>query len=183
MNRAVSILTVKRASSANGVYKLAGTASTPTPDRTGDIVDPMGARFKLPLPLLWQHDHQKPVGQVKSLTPGPGGINFEAEIPKVDVPGNLKNRVDEAVHSLENALVSAVSIGFKALDFDVIETGYFFKVWEFLELSLVTIPANSEASVRLIKHFDQQRHITSAKRREPLSNRKPIYLNTDVEVY
>lgn len=32
-----------------------GTATTSSVDRAGDIVDPRGAEFKLPLPLLWQH--------------------------------------------------------------------------------------------------------------------------------
>ncbi len=32
-----------------------GTATTANVDRAGDVVEPMGVEFKLPLPLLWQH--------------------------------------------------------------------------------------------------------------------------------
>ncbi|HET7375741.1 MAG TPA: hypothetical protein VFK30_03475, partial [Anaerolineae bacterium] len=39
-----------------------GVATTPTPDRVDDIVDPMGAKFNLPMPLLWQHRHDQPIG-------------------------------------------------------------------------------------------------------------------------
>lgn len=41
---------------------ITGTASTPTTDRMGDVVEPMGAKFKTPMPLLWQHESDKPVG-------------------------------------------------------------------------------------------------------------------------
>lgn len=41
-----------------------GIATTPATDRMGDIVESMGAEFKLPLPLLWQHDSDSPVGTV-----------------------------------------------------------------------------------------------------------------------
>ena len=35
---------------------ITGVATTPTPDRVGDIIEPLGVRFNNPLPLLWQHD-------------------------------------------------------------------------------------------------------------------------------
>ncbi|RYF48678.1 MAG: hypothetical protein EOO27_35025, partial [Comamonadaceae bacterium] len=44
--------------------EFSGIASTPQPDRLGDVVEPMGARFKLPLPLLAKHDKSKPIGEV-----------------------------------------------------------------------------------------------------------------------
>src|SRR6516164_2635301 len=43
---------------------ITGLATTPTPDRTGDVVEPTGALFELPLPLLWQHDAKQPIGSV-----------------------------------------------------------------------------------------------------------------------
>src|SRR5689334_9772704 len=41
-----------------------GVASTITPDRMDDIVDPKGAVFKLPIPFLYQHDSSKPIGWI-----------------------------------------------------------------------------------------------------------------------
>jgi hypothetical protein len=45
----------------------------------GDVVEPMGAQFKNPMPLLWQHDSQ-PVGQVTFGKPTKDGIPFEARL-------------------------------------------------------------------------------------------------------
>lgn len=53
--------------------------------------------------------------------------------------------------------MAAVSIGFQPIK-DAVEAikggGYRFKEWEWLELSLVTIPANSEAAISTIKAID-----------------------------
>jgi hypothetical protein len=54
MNRAYSILNVKTIDSERRI--LIGMATTPTPDRLGDVIEPMGVRFAYELPLLWQHD-------------------------------------------------------------------------------------------------------------------------------
>ena len=58
MNRAYSILAVKAVE--NDKRTLSGMATTPTPDRVGDIVDPLGVKFTNPVPLLWQErpDHR-----------------------------------------------------------------------------------------------------------------------------
>ena len=56
MNRAYSILNVKGQTEDDGFVYVEGIASTPTTDRQGDSVDPMGAKFAAPMPLLWQHD-------------------------------------------------------------------------------------------------------------------------------
>lgn len=55
-----------------------GVASTPTADRMGDVVEPMGAKFQTPMPLLWQHEHDKPVGHVTFAKPTKAGIPFKA---------------------------------------------------------------------------------------------------------
>ena len=56
--KAYSTLTIKAVDDARRVLR--GIASTPSTDRSGDIVLPAGARFTLPMPLLWQHDQDKP---------------------------------------------------------------------------------------------------------------------------
>jgi HK97 family phage prohead protease len=155
--RAFSILDVKSITEREDAWVVKGIASTPTVDRMGDIVEPLGARFMPPMPLLWQHQSDKPVGRMVAAKPTKKGIPFEAEIPKVSEPGTLKDRIDEAVHSLKYRLVAAVSIGFKAVR-DQVEVladgGLRFKEWEWLELSLVTIPANPDATITSFKSFD-----------------------------
>ena len=62
MKRAYSTFQVKNID--NEQRMIEGIATTPTPDRMGDIVEPDGAEFKMPIPLLWQHDSHEPVGHV-----------------------------------------------------------------------------------------------------------------------
>lgn len=157
MNRAYSVLNVKSLSEEERV--ITGIATTPQTDRAGDVVVPTGVKYKNPLPLLWQHDHSKPVGTVEFSEPTQKGVEFIARLPKIEEAGVLKDRVDEAWQSVKAGLITAVSIGFRALK-DGIEPmkngGYKFLETEVFELSLVTIPANSEATIQTIKSFDAQ---------------------------
>lgn len=151
--RAYSILTVKAVSEDRRIIK--GIATTPTPDRVGDIVDPMGVKFSNPLPLLWQHEHDKPVGTVKFSDPTEDGIEFEAELPAIAEEGKLKDRVDEAWQSVQHGLVKGASIGFRPLEYSYLDDGGIrFSRSEVFELSLVTIPANAEATIQLVKSID-----------------------------
>lgn len=157
MERAYTVIETKGFSEDDDKVYIKGIASTPTPDRMLDVVEPAGAQFKTPMPLLWQHDHHKPVGHVTFAKPEKSGIPFEAELPKIKEEGTLKQRVDEAIQSLKYKLVAAVSIGFNPKEFSYMENGgIHFKEWEWLELSLVTIPANSEAVISAVKSADQK---------------------------
>lgn len=141
-----------------------GIASTPSPDRVGDVVEPAGAKFKLPLPLLWQHQHDQPIGHVEFAQARKDGIPFRARILKIDEPGRLKDRLDEAWQSIKHGLVRAVSIGFKNIEHSVMEDGgWRFLKWEWLELSAVTIPANAEATITSIKSIDRELRGASAR--------------------
>jgi HK97 family phage major capsid protein/HK97 family phage prohead protease len=130
-----------------------GFATTPTPDRNGDIVDPAGAEFTLPIPLLWQHDQTRPVGDVFEVRPGPDGIYIRAKFAKVDEPGTLRDRLDEAWQSVKARLVRGLSIGFKPIGTPtrIAGGGYHIKRWMWGELSAVTIPMNVAATITAIK--------------------------------
>lgn len=153
MNRAYSLLEIKSVDEERRM--LSGIATTPTPDRVGDIVESLGVKFKNPLPLLWQHKSDQPVGQAKFAKPTKDGIAFEAQMPNITEPGALKNRIDEAWQSVKLGLVRAVSIGFKPIEMSFLDDGGIrFLKSEVLELSLVTIPANAEATISTIKAYD-----------------------------
>jgi HK97 family phage major capsid protein/HK97 family phage prohead protease len=155
VNRAYSLLHVRSVDAE--ARTITGIATTPEPDRMGDVVDPKGVTFKNPLPLLLHHDSHRPVGRVRFLTPTAKGINFEATIAQVDEPGVVKERVDEAWHSLKAGLIAGVSIGFRVIG-DAVEQlksgGLKFLKTEVLELSLVTVPANSDCTILSIKSLD-----------------------------
>lgn len=78
VNRAYSILEVKAIQDGEDFVTVEGIASTPTTDRMGDVVEPLGAKFQTPMPLLWQHEHDKPVGHVTFAKPTKAGIPFKA---------------------------------------------------------------------------------------------------------
>lgn len=152
VERAYSILQVKSVSDERRIIE--GIASTPTPDRVEDIVEPLGARFRIPMPLLRAHDHDQPVGWVEFARPTRSGIPFTARIdcPEQDDPQPLKDRLNTAWKEVKRRLVTAVSIGFRALDIDFMETGGIrFNEWEWLELSLVVVPANPQATINDVK--------------------------------
>jgi len=113
MNRAYAVLAIRAVDDEQRVIE--GIATTPSTDRMGDIVEPMGATFALPMPLLWQHDHAAPVGMVEFAKPTKAGIPFKATLARVDEPGRLKDRIDEAWQSVKAGLIRAVSIGFGRL--------------------------------------------------------------------
>lgn len=154
MSRAYSVLTVKAVDEEQRI--ITGTATTPTPDRMGDIVEPLGVTFaKDGVPLLWQHRSSEPVGRVKFSKPTKDGVEFTAKLPKVEEPGRLKDRVDEAWQSVKLRLVRGVSIGFRAIEYAFMDDGGIrFIASEIMELSLVTIPANTDAMIETIKALD-----------------------------
>lgn len=154
-HRAYSFLEVKEFEDVDGERIIKGMATTPSPDRVGDVVEPLGVEFKNPLPLLWQHEADKPVGLVTFSKPTAKGIEFEARLPK-DIPeGKLRDRIEEAWQSVKLGLVRAVSIGFRTLEYELIkEGGIRFNRSEVMELSLVTIPANADATITSVKSFD-----------------------------
>ncbi len=155
MNRAYSLLEIKSVKDDERVIE--GIASTPSPDRVGDIVEPMGAKFSLPMPLLLDHNHEQNVGQVTFAKPTKAGIPFRAKIESDDEPGEVKTLLDKAWKLVKKGLRSAVSIGFTIDDYEVMKDGgWRIKQWSWLELSLVTIPANAEATIDRIKSIDAE---------------------------
>jgi HK97 family phage prohead protease len=135
--------------------EIEGWASAPSTDRQGDIVEPLGAKFQLPLPLLIDHDHHQAVGEVFEATPTPKGIRFRARIMKIAEPGAAKDLVDYAWALVRSGLRKTVSIGFRGIDVDVLPTGgYHWKSWDWYELSLVAVPAQPDAKVTGFKNVE-----------------------------
>lgn len=149
MKRAYSVLEIKAVDDGEGL--ITGIATTPSTDRMGDIVEPEGAMFKLPIPLLWQHDSRQPIGMVERAKVTKDGIEIVARIAR-----GVSTRIDEAWTLIKAGLVRGLSIGFRGVESaDIKGTwGVRFTKWEWLELSAVTIPANADASIASVKHFD-----------------------------
>lgn len=157
MERAYSTLVIKAVGDEGGKRTFKGVASTPAADRTGDIVEPKGAQFKLPIPLLWMHDSADPIGWITAAKVTEKGIEVEGEVANIDQEGALKDRLTNAWQMLQAKLVRGLSVGFKPLEASRIEGtfGMRYTKWLWFELSAVTVPANAEASITTIKSLDK----------------------------
>jgi HK97 family phage major capsid protein/HK97 family phage prohead protease len=135
---------------------ISGIASTPNPDREGNIFDPLGAQFVNPIPLLLHHDIRQPVGQA-TLTATKAGLLFEATIASVTEPGPLRDRLEDTWQQLQAGLLNKASIGFRVLEGGAarLRSGFvrLFKT-EVCELSLTTMPVNADAVVLAVKSLE-----------------------------
>lgn len=154
MDRAYSLLEVKSVDQSQRIIE--GIASTPTPDRGGDSMDPAGAEFTLPMPLLWFHDDRNPIGQVFAADVRPDGIFIRARVSSVSAPGRLKTLVDEAwaAFTADPPLVRGLSIGWAPIEAKTV--GKIRRVirWVWGELSAVSVPMNTQATILSVKSAD-----------------------------
>lgn len=170
MNRtAYSRLTLKSIDAKQ--RRISGIATSPRLDRHGDRINPLGCKYENPTPLLWQHSHSEPIGTVEFEKPTVDGVKFHAHLPKVDEECTLRDRVDSAWQSIQHGLVRAVSIGFFPVDYDFQpEGGVYYAEIRIVELSAVTIPANEDARIEVIRSYDNL-----AK----YGNRRPVRLSRE----
>ncbi len=138
-----------------------GIASTSAPDRGGDVMVPSGAKYKLPMPLLWQHQPGKPIGQVIAVTATAIGLKIRAQIAK-----GIKFVDDEAWPLIKAGLVPGLSIGWMPIKATPIPGTFGQKVteWDWFETSTVTVPLNSGTTITAIKSADDRAWAESGRR-------------------
>jgi hypothetical protein len=166
MDRAFHSLTIRTLDEGKRIIE--GWATTGRTDRVGDIVEPLGSEFDLPLPLLLDHDHSLAVGEVEKAEVTTQGIRFVARIKKIDAPGKAKELTDMAWHYAASGLRRCVSIGFQPLEFEPLPTGGLrYLRWSWYELSLCSVPANPAAVIDSVKHARISGRVTTAKASAP----------------
>ncbi|VGQ11762.1 hypothetical protein SB5439_04992 [Klebsiella variicola] len=157
-SRAYSLMKIKKVDEDAQI--ITGIASTPSPDRYSDIMEPEGAKFNLPLPLLWQHDPLQPIGSISKARVTKDGIEITAQIAKAEPgqPSQMTARLMEAWSSIKSGLVRGLSIGFRPIEYAYNDNGgMHFLSWDLMEVSAVTIPANAECSIQTIKNYSGDR--------------------------
>src|SRR5215467_2324382 len=117
--KAYARLTIKQIDEDQRI--ITGIASTPTPDRVGDIVESEGVEYELPLPLLKHHDCECPIGQVLKAKVTAAGIEIVAQIAKVLEPASLVDRLDQAWAEIKSGLIRGLSIGFQPIEYSYME--------------------------------------------------------------
>jgi len=124
------------------------TASTATEDRDGDIVEPRGidtTNFEQNPVILFAHDNRElPVGK---------GVNYGVQGREffVDVRFAETDKADDVYQLVRDGFLNAVSIGFIPKETVSREDadGLRFEEVELLEVSVVPVPSNPDATVSL----------------------------------
>lgn len=151
---------------------LEGVASSAKPDLAGDVLEPRGAVFEVPMPLLMQHDKNRPVGEVTAAKVSDSEIVVRASFAK----DSGLAYVDDAWKQVRAGLVKGLSIGAQPLkaepilDKDGRMTGVRYTAWRWLELSAVTLPMNQAASLEVVRMFDPWGAAAFAARLDPLAD-------------
>lgn len=131
-------------------YTFDGIATTPDIDREQDIVLSSAYNIEKNIPVLFNHESAQPVGVTTSLRMENDNLVISAKMPKDDV--FVRERI---IPQMKIGSLSALSIGFvpnrKEIEY---KNGVrVFKEIDLMEVSLVPIPANPNATVSNIKKF------------------------------
>lgn len=155
--RLSSNLVIKSFDESEGIIR--GIASTPQIDKVGHVIEPMGATFTLPIPLLHEHDRKNVVGTVFEAVATPAGIEFAARVAK-----DVSDQIAEVWRRVNAGLIKFVSVGFRQIESEQIKGGTRFTKWAWEELSLTTIPANSQAEILSIKAAPTQPKVITVEK-------------------
>lgn len=136
----------------DGARKIRFCFSDGSIDRMGDTIDPNGWELKsflLNPVALWAHDSsQPPIGRASNVAVDGGKLMGDIEF----APAETYAFADTIYRLSRDGYVSAVSVGFKPIDFkwaneDDREWGIDFQRQELLEISVVPVPANANALI------------------------------------
>lgn len=129
------------------------------PDRVGDMIEP--AAFKgaaLPLPMLFGHDQNDPVGVWEAMSEGKGGLLVKGRLLVEDVA-----RAREVRALVRSGAVRGLSIGFVTRKAAArAGGGRTITSLELMEVSLVTLPMHPGARVTSAKSAVEAMNIAAA---------------------
>jgi HK97 family phage prohead protease len=120
--------------------------TSPTPDRSHDIVVPMGMiadnYLKNPV-VLYAHDYSDlPIAKCTELKAIDTGVLASVQFPDE----GTYPKADQVYNLYKQGILNAWSIGFMPLEFDENDAGgHTFTKWELFEFSAVPVPDNAEA--------------------------------------
>ena len=146
----------------NTKEKVSFVASSATPDRYGDIIDQKGWILdnykKNPVVLLNHDSNQLPIGK--------GNVYLRDDKLVIDVEFDSEDeRAKEVERKAKKGFMNAVSVGFRPLESKSRselpednkyygQRGMYYSKAELLEVSIVTIPANGEATMLEQKFYN-----------------------------
>lgn len=159
----------------DGELKIEGYASTTAIDRSADVIlssawTKSGGlnNFQRNPILLFNHNYDKPIGKVVAMGTDSKGLKINGVISKS--AGDVYNLVKEGV-------LSTFSVGFmiKDAEYDKQNDGLIVKDAELLEISVVSVPCNQDATFSVAKSFDSQSdYLTFRKQFENALGGQPL---------
>ncbi len=147
----------------NSLLEFTATVTSSNPDREGDVLRTAGASLPKNLPLLYQHAAGMPIGRVI------GVLSHTDKELKVRAGLLDLGELTKNVATLLNAGVLSISHGFQAKEWQARkdemgnDIGFEILKWAMLEVSLVSVPANTDAAVHEI-HKAAERNIEPAEK-------------------
>jgi len=149
--------------------RISFVASTESQDRYGDVINQRGwdlsAYNRNPV-VLFNH-------QAGTLPIGKGSVKIDNDQLMIDIEFDQEDELAQRIESkARNGYMNAVSVGFNPIESSnrselpkdhpaySIKSGQYFNKSELLEVSMVTIPANSEATTMAAKNIQQIDRIT-----------------------
>lgn len=115
---------------------------------------------KMP-PVLWQHDMSMPLGVYKEMREDGKGLYVKGRMPKAD--DFVRGRV---MPQMKAGSVSCMSIGYRAVDWEIEGNVRNLKKVDLFEISLVTFPMNPEAAITNVKSIDELDDLAGKTERE-----------------
>lgn len=130
--------------------------STGTIARDGHVLVPQGAaldNYRANPVVLWQHDAMMPVARSSDIRVAGNSITAKVTF----APQGVSAKADEVRGLVKSGIINAVSVGFDPIDGTPLDPkrprgGQRFTTWELLELSFVSVPADTGAVVTARDH-------------------------------
>lgn len=169
--------------SEDGAFSGYGSTFGGDPDSYGDVIAKgaftkslaKGGRNGTGIAMLWQHNSDQPVGIWPSISEDSKGLVVQGKIAVDTVLGK------DAYTLLKMGAIKGLSIGYNTIDYEYntetkIRTLKELELWE---ISLVTFPANVNATITGIKAFEEAktiREFEEALRDAGLSRKQTNYI-------
>lgn len=149
ISRGYSIFNIRSVNDEKRIIE--GVATTPMQARDGDILETSGIQFKLPIPFLYRHS--EPFGNVVAANIADDGISVRVQV----APAGVSASLDEHWRLVRAGIVRGLSIGWRTLQevFDKEIGGFRILKSEWLELSAVPVPADTNATITSVRSADE----------------------------
>lgn len=95
---------------------------------------------RVPLPLLWGHDHDQPIGLVEN-------VRLDKKILRGDLRFSRNKRANEIWEDVRDGFLSNISIGYAIDEFEEMENGLRATKWSPHEASVVAVPADFKVGI------------------------------------